>query len=854
MRLCVERAKQHAYIKLCASVLSTTEEMQARALGTDHVIMSETSAESPRAPLVRPPSSISVLAERLKCSNLQDTPYDLGLVEPADLSQARFIPRARRPKAVNFTNEEVYDIIPINQQRSATPSDVDGSSATCDSGNEDSSESWVCATLVELCVCRRTRPNALAFSELANATPSYMQPLVCVDAWRSIWLAANVRARARLLCLCQLLTLARFFSPSSPPSFSSACPLLSPSHRRHRLICKKQLRPVVRFPSHHPPAALKIVMGSRLGQIIIHQPYNIAHRLETNEEIPSRYPPLKRSCRSQSASSNQKLASGTGSRRTIARPIALRISQRALYSPATTNVSTTAVTGISNSALSSTAYALVASGCVKLRNANTAVHQPSSTTSRLSWHHPIASGNRRYVIHPGPAGCSRHSVVFGSTVSELVGDVRLRKPPSLACISSSASNAGDFSHHRLSAFTPTTQSRRMSLTGDEGESTNPITAFSPDTISSPCGGIAVPSSTSLPRPTVSAASSGFFQDSCSLSHSSCSSSTNSDQHPTQVGNLIHHCGLVSKPMDLKVLHFDDSTTSLAAFEHQQQQQQLLLQQHHSCAMEAAKLRCQSQPADAGGAPTCVCGSVASTECLSRQVGLKRRRCSHDVGLIFEADSGAFLFGSHQHTGSFDSASFNPDVAVISTTVETAMVGQETSVSPLRLQQQQQGQADVSVFPQDSETAFLMSCCRKELSGLSEASEEEESNEATLIQHQNQSCCALEEYDAGTLTPPPQTRFRPIAPSPSSEEVDAEADHRHNSCSTEGSPCSFKANSANIVAFSDDSDEDEVDDEDSFGGIAPGLNHRRRCSPMQTEEVSASAEKFRELDIDMIEQD
>lgn len=105
--------------------------------------MSETSAESLRVPPVRPPSSISMLAERLKCSNLQDTPYDLGLVEPTDLSEARFVRRARRPKAVNFTSEEACDIIPINQRRSATPSDVDGSSATCDSGNEDSSESWV---------------------------------------------------------------------------------------------------------------------------------------------------------------------------------------------------------------------------------------------------------------------------------------------------------------------------------------------------------------------------------------------------------------------------------------------------------------------------------------------------------------------------------------------------------------------------------------------------------------------------------------------------------------------------------------------------------------------------------------
>ncbi|VDM33493.1 unnamed protein product [Hydatigera taeniaeformis] len=789
--------------------------------------MSETSAESLRVPPVRPPSSISMLAERLKCSNLQDTPYDLGLVEPTDLSEARFVRRARRPKAVNFTSEEACDIIPINQQRSATPSDVDRSSATCDSGNEDSSESWTGGAF-SLSSSSRAPENSDGFSiglKPHQPTLQHCFNVSCVSYGTWVLQCAGKQNRKLSVIICYHLVVSTSAPDGPAPLFPATVDAGTWCEGERKSCCFCQ------------------------------------HRLETNEEIPTRQPPSKRSCRSQSASSNQKIASTTGSRRTIARPIALRISQRALYSPAATSVSTAAATGASASALSSTAYALVASGCVKLRNANAAGHQLSSATSRLSWHHPIACGNRRYVIHPGPAGCTRHSVVFGSTVSELVGDVRLRKPPSLACISSTSSNVTDFSHHRLSAFTPTTQSRRMSLTGDEGESTNPITAFfSPDIVSSPYGGIVVPSSTALSRPTVSAASSGFFQDSCSLSHSSCSSSTNSDQHSTQVGNLVHQCGFASKPMDLKVPHIDDSTASLAVFEQQQQQQQqqqLLQQQHHSCAMEAAKLRCQSQPAGAGGAPTCVCGSVASAECLSRQVGLKRRRCSHDVGLIWETDSGAFLFGAHQHTGSFDSTSFNPEVTAANTAVEGGMIGQETSVSPLRLQQQQQGQADISVFPQDSETAFLMSCRRKELSGLSEASEEEESNEATLIQHQNQSCCALEEYDAGTLTPPPQTRFRPIAPSPSPEEADTEADHHHhyhNSCSTEGSPCSFKANSANIVAFSEDGDEDEVDDEDSFGGIAPGLNHRRRCSPMQTEEVSASAEKFRELDIDMIEQD
>lgn len=395
----------------------------------------------------------------------------------------------------------------------------------------------------------------------------------------------------------------------------------------------------------------------------------------------------------------------------------------------------------------------------------------------------------------------------------------------------------------------------MSLSGDEPESTNPIAPyFSPDTISSPFGGVSigVPHSTTvLPRPTVSAASSGFFQDSCSLSHSSCSSSTNSsDQHPGQVGNVMHSCGLSIKPSD-------DSTTSLSVFDQQQQQQ--VLQQHHNCSIEEAKLRCQSQPACAAGAPACACGSVASVECLSRQVGLKRRRCSHEVGFMWEADSGAFLFASHQHVGSFDGSSFNPDIGIPNSETTGLILSQETtSVSPLRSQQQPQ-QSEVG-FPQESEAAFLMSCRRKELSGLSEASEEEESNEAALLQQQYPSCCALEEYDAGTLTPPPQTRFRPIAPATSSEDDDNEDDshlhNHHNSCSTEGSPCSFKVNTGNIVISSEDGEEDEVDDEDAFGAIAPGLNHRKRCSPMQTEEGStaASAEKFRELDIDMIEQD
>ncbi len=156
------------------------------------------------------------------------------------------------------------------------------------------------------------------------------------------------------------------------------------------------------------------------------------HRLEP--DFPN--PPAKRSCRSQSVSSHQKPGVGGPRRSSIARPIALRLPQRTLYSPAT-----------NAPALSSTAHALVASGCVKLRNT---AHQLRAQTSRLSWHHPIActsNANRRPVAPPGLLNCSRHSVVYGGTTPELMTEVKLRKPPSLACLSSSASNsASDFSH------------------------------------------------------------------------------------------------------------------------------------------------------------------------------------------------------------------------------------------------------------------------------------------------------------------------------------------------------------------------------------------------------------------------
>ncbi len=226
--------------------------------------------------------------------------------------------------------------------------------------------------------------------------------------------------------------------------------------------------------------------------------------------------------------------------------------------------------------------------------------------------------------------------------------------------------------------------------------------------------------------------------------------------------------------------------------------------------------------------------------MAASSGLKRRRCSHDVGMgstTWEctSDTGGFLFGS---TRSFENT-FGLEIAL-----DAAMLSSEAA--PGR---------------------------RKELAGLSEASEEEECNEQQQQQQMLQRPSTLEEYDAGTLTPPPpQTRFRPIAPSPREEdelEGEQEVVHpHHNSCSTEGSLCSFKVNDVIMPSDDEDDDDDEdvVDDEDSFGGIAPGLGHRRlrpRCSPMQTEDESsmesgglsaAAAEKYRELDIGLIEQD
>lgn len=175
-------------------------------------------------------------------------------------------------------------------------------------------------------------------------------------------------------------------------------------------------------------------------------------------------PPAKRSCRSQSVSyqnsTKQSISGGGGHRKgSIVRPIAVRLPQRTVYSPATT------------SGLSSTAHALVASGCVKLRN-TTGHHQQQqqqlrAPSSRLSWHHPISSnsgivgsGRTRFVSPAAPHGLlnsARHSVVYGdaaaaATNEMAISDVKLRKPPSLAYLSTSASNPTEFSHQYVASM------------------------------------------------------------------------------------------------------------------------------------------------------------------------------------------------------------------------------------------------------------------------------------------------------------------------------------------------------------------------------------------------------------------
>lgn len=236
--------------------------------------------------------------------------------------------------------------------------------------------------------------------------------------------------------------------------------------------------------------------------------------------------------------------------------------------------------------------------------------------------------------------------------------------------------------------------------------------------------------------------------------------------------------------------------------------------------------------------------MASTECLSRQApgaplgGLKRRRCSQDVRAWEECAAATSAVNSIGFPF-FPAPPLPHDLDALDVEVSSA-----ASAPGFR----QQG-SELGFLPSDS----LLACRREELSGLSEASEEEESNE-----HQQQRACCTsgEEYDAGTLTPPPpQTRFRPIAPSPEAEEIHHLQHNHHDSCSTEGSLCSFREANDNVVMPGDNDDEDgDIDDEDSFGGIAPGLSHLRRFSPMQTGEDSASSGKWRELDIGMIEQD
>lgn len=130
--------------------------------------MSEQTTESVRVPPVRPLSSISQLVDRLKCSRLQDDLPTTASVEPRTRLR-----RPHRPKAVNFTDEEACW---INEAAAAvvtgSPSSpsTTASPATCDSGNEDSSEAWVrrCSRffwLLILYVLARTRTTARETSE-----------------------------------------------------------------------------------------------------------------------------------------------------------------------------------------------------------------------------------------------------------------------------------------------------------------------------------------------------------------------------------------------------------------------------------------------------------------------------------------------------------------------------------------------------------------------------------------------------------------------------------------------------------------------------------------------------------------
>uniref|UniRef100_A0A0X3NXX0 Uncharacterized protein n=1 Tax=Schistocephalus solidus TaxID=70667 RepID=A0A0X3NXX0_SCHSO len=695
------------------------------------------------------------------------------------------------------------------------------------------------------------------------------------------------------------------------------------------------------------------------------------------------------------------------------------------------------------------AQTLIASGGVKLRN-RLIVAPPSS---RLSWHHPIFSSGgpgshpalsanqaaqRRGSYYPSsgfhPSG-RPYSIFATGLAADGVSPstefpVKLRKPPSLACLPSGL----DFSHHRISAFTPT-QSRRISP--HEGNQATSDFSFSPDVVSSPYQNIA------------SSASSGFFQDSFSNSFSAsrlADDSLMSEQsEPPQANTLLQRSAkpclfsnsygecnnLAHRGRDVDFycpltdgeysFRGGDNHTRVQQQQHQQTQTQQQLDDgdatrdspnlsvfdstmnpacktpnssassSSAASFLRASTRCQSQPTATGGTPLCRdCARGRNGSPLKDMTGsqfraysgtgggLKRRRCSHNMDTAacgqvvcttdfsnwpslqepeetcfgsgwcdsqgssssFPTSSeGIFIFGSVSARRGVSSrplsesgtdtpiagrlpqeADFSqlPDKPLqclqpadsVNATESELLSGWSStsgganlnaySVSPLR-------QLPELALIQDPQSMILAHSGirrRKELAGLSEASEEEESNESSGMGKFGASLhrCPgqfLEEYDAGTLTPPLQTRFRPISAMHSSPmDVKAFPDS-----STEGSPCSFAAEPKNAstsrppsasVALSSgaclcgqspsegleddfsttEEDESEGSGEDGFVEIAPGLSHRIKMRSMrslnancvtglnggqiiqdqQTDDFTPDLTKYEELDIGLIERD
>ncbi|KAL7063567.1 hypothetical protein AAHC03_01897 [Spirometra sp. Aus1] len=684
------------------------------------------------------------------------------------------------------------------------------------------------------------------------------------------------------------------------------------------------------------------------------------------------------------------------------------------------------------------AQTLIASGGVKLRN-RLIIAPPSS---RLSWHHPIFSSGgpgshpalsanqaaqRRASYYPS-AGFHPNGRPYSIFATGLAADgsspstefaVKLRKPPSLACLPSGL----EFNHHRISAFTPT-QSRRISP--HEGNQATSDFSFSPDVVSSPYQNIA------------SSASSGFFQDSFSNSFSAsrlADDSLMSEQsEPPQAVTLIQRSAkpclfsnsygecnnLARRARDADFYCPDGECPLRGSDSHTQQQSQQQLTESEetsdspnlsvfdsnmnpacktpnssassssAASFLRASTRCQSQPTAIGGTTLCrdcVHGRNCSPlkDMTGAQLrayngaagGLKRRRCSHNMdtscggqvcttgfsnwssslqepeetsfgsafdgqGSLPTGSEGIFVFGSantrrgvasrplsesgtdtpiagrlpqeavfnqlpdrplqyHHHHHPADGMNWAEGEPMSGWSSTSGGANLNTySVSPLR----QLPELALLQDPQGMVLAHPSIRRRKELAGLSEASEEEESNESSGIGKFGAGlhCCSgqfLEEYDAGTLTPPLQTRFRPISAMRSSPmDVKAFPDS-----STEGSPCSFAADPKNATtsrppstavvlssaaaclcgqspsegvedAFSTTEEEEEGSEgsgADGFVEIAPGLSHRLKMRTMrslnancvtgqlvqdqqQTEDLTPDLTKYKELDIGLIERD